>query len=639
MRNITFRQRLRYAFDNTMAKGTRALIAWLALVSLAMMALVALVVVFISSLDPQGVPNDNGQPRDFIAYFWMGLLRTLDSGTMGGDTGSPLFLLTMLGVTIGGIFIVSTLIGVLSSGIESKMGELRKGRSFVIEQGHTLILGWSDQVFTILKELAVANANQKKPCVVILADKDKVEMEDEVRAKAPGLGKTRVVCRTGSPLDLDDLEIANPQAARSIIVLSPNDADPDSQVIKTILAITNSSKRRKEPYHIVASIQDAKNLEAAHLVGGSEAQVVDMDDTIARLIAQTCRQASHSVVYTELLMFEGDEIYFKEEPSLVGKTFGAALSAYETSSVIGLQFSDGRVALNPPMDTVIKPGDKVIAISEDDDTIILSGQANPAVDVSAIQEAPSRAPEPETFLIMGWNRRAPMIINELDQYVAPGSTVTVVADYAQGAEEIERICSDCKHLAITFQQGDTTDRRTLDALKPEEYQHIVVLCYSDTLEPQRADARTLITLLHLRDLETRMGERFSIVSEMLDDRNRELAEVTQADDFIVSEKLLSLILAQISENKHLSDVFADLFDPEGSEIYVKRAADYVQIGAPVNFYTVLEAARRRGHVPIGYIIGAQHKDVAKRYGVTLNPNKSKLVTFSEADRVVVIAED
>ena len=50
----------------------------------------------------------------------------------------------------------------------------------------------------------------------------------------------------------------------------------------------------------------------------------------------------------------------------------------------------------------------------------------------------------------------------------------------------------------------------------------------------QADAHTLITLLHLRDLRERNGYTFSIVSEMLDTRNRALAQVTRADDFVVS---------------------------------------------------------------------------------------------------------
>ena len=48
---------------------------------------------------------------------------------------------------------------------------------------------------------------------MILADRDKVEMEEEIRTKAPDTLGTRVVCRSGSPLDLDDLRIVDPDAA------------------------------------------------------------------------------------------------------------------------------------------------------------------------------------------------------------------------------------------------------------------------------------------------------------------------------------------------------------------------------------------------------------------------------------------
>src|SRR5512136_1191825 len=119
-------------------------------------------------------------------------MRTFDAGTMGGDTGWG-FRLVMLFVTIGGIFVVSTLIGVLTAGVEGKLEELRKGRSRVLENGHTLILGWSPQIFTILSELMTANANQKNARIVLLADKDKVEMEDEVRSRVETIGGTRVI--------------------------------------------------------------------------------------------------------------------------------------------------------------------------------------------------------------------------------------------------------------------------------------------------------------------------------------------------------------------------------------------------------------------------------------------------------------
>ncbi len=64
---------------------------------------------------------------------------------------------------------------------------------------------------------------------------------------------------------------------------------------------------------------------------------------------------------------------------------------------------------------------------------------------------------------------------------------------------------------------------------------------------------------------------------MLDIRNRQLADITSADDFIVSDKLISLLMSQVAENKFLMRVFEDLFDADGSEIYIKSAKEYVKV--------------------------------------------------------------
>ncbi|ULH17093.1 NAD-binding protein (plasmid) [Deinococcus sp. KNUC1210] len=633
MRKAGLGEQLRYRFDNSMSRGPSAMIGWLFLASV---LLIALVTGFVE-LTHQVPVGDDHKAIGLPALLWSNLMRALDSGALGGDSGSPLFLGTMFVMTLGGIFVVSTLIGVVTSGIESRLEDLRKGRSFVVESGHTLILGWSPHVFTILSELVIANANQRRPCVVILADKDKVEMEDELRDRLGSTGRTRVVCRTGSPIDLTDLEIANPHAARSIIVLAPEDDNADSGVIKSILAITNNPNRRATPYHIVAEIRESRNLEAARLVGKDEASLVLVGDLISRIMVQTSRQSGLSVVYTDLLDFGGDEIYFAELPALNGQTFGEALFAFPDSALIGLRFKDGQIVLNPPMDTRISAGDKVIAISSDDDTVKAQPLAH-QIDEAAIRETVAQAPAPERTLMLGWNGRAETIISELDQYVAAGSSLTVVTDDPDAAGTLEQLGDALDHQTIEHLHGDTTDRRVLESLEPGRFDHIITLSSSDTLEVQQADGRTLVTLLHLRDMASRAGQDYSIVSEMLDVRNRELAQVTQADDFIVSDRLVSLMMAQLSENSELKAVFDDLFRAEGSEIYLKPASDYVALDQTLNFYTVLEAARRRGEVAIGYRLKDEANDPKLAYGVHLNPKKPESVRFSSLDRVIVLAE-
>jgi voltage-gated potassium channel Kch len=632
MNGIRWTHRLRYGFDNLMSRGTPALIGILGVASLGLIMIAALVMIILHV-----VPGGADGPPDFIEGMWLSLMRTLDSGTMGGDEGRG-FRVTMLFVTLGGIFIVSALIGVLNSGLESKLDEMRKGRSFVIEKDHTLILGWSPKIFTVLSELVLANENRHKPRIVILAEKDKIEMEDEIRDEIGDTGKTKIICRTGTPLSLTDLEIVNPHQARSIVVIAPESEDPDSEVIKTILAITNNPHRRQEPYHIVAELAEPRNVEVAKMVGRDEAELVVTGDLIPRIIVQTSRQSGLSVVYTELLDFGGDEIYFQEEPKLVGRTFGEALLAYEESAIMGLRKREGAILLNPPMDTRIEAGDKVIAISEDDDTVRVSDSA-PQIDEAAIHAAAPTQPRPERTLLLGWNERGTAIVHELDRYVAPGSELTLVADVPGILGVIGEECGDLVNQKMTCREADTKDRRVLNGLGVEAYDQVILLCYSDHLDVQEADARTLITLLHLRDMAEKGGHDFRIVSEMLDVRNRELAEVTQADDFIVSNKLTSLMLSQISENKELNVVFADIFDPEGSEIYLKPAGDYVNQGIEVSFYTVVEAARRRGEVAIGYRQMADAKNAEKSYGVAVNPKKSDRVAFAKEDQVIVLAED
>jgi hypothetical protein len=362
-------------------------------------------------------------------------------------------------------------------------------------------------------------------------------------------------------------------------------------------------------------------------------------DVVAKVTAQTCRQSGLSVVYTELLDYAGDEIYFQEELRLIGRTFKESLFAYEDSAVIGLQYKNGKVQVNPPMNTMIKEGDKIIAISEDDDTVILSGKTDIMIDRSVIKHEKTKKPPTEKSLILGWNEKGGRIIKELDNYAAPGSKVLIMAEYDNMEETVTELNSKLKNKHVEFKYGNITFRSQLDAIDIPSFDHIIILSYTKGMDLQEADAQTLICLLHLRNISEQCGKHFSIVSEMLDVRNQSLAEVARADDFIISDKLISLMLTQFSENKYLKYVFDDFFDAEGSEIYLKPASDYVDIGKSVNFYTVIASAAQFGEVAFGYRIHEHAYKPYKFFGVVVNPDKSDTVVFSKEDRIIVLAED
>ncbi|MDR7361370.1 CASTOR/POLLUX-related putative ion channel [Nocardioides marmoribigeumensis] len=603
-----------------MSRGTPALVVWLGAATLLMTMVFAVVT---SAFDLR-----QGQGDGFFGELFASLLHALDPGTVANDSGNWSYLLTMLALTLCGLVIVSALIGVIAAGIDARLADLRRGRSQVIESGHIVILGWSDAVFTILAELAIANESVRRPVVVILAERDKVAMEEEIRYRVPDLRGTRVVCRTGSPTDLGDLALSSAATARSVVVLSSAGPDPDSEVIKVLLALTHKSESDAP---IVAEIADPDNLETARMVGKGRAVIVDKRGTVARLIVQTSRQSGAAAVYIELFDFHGDEIYFHAGHGLTGQRYGDALGAYEDVAVLGLLASDGTARLNPPHDTLI--GDQALIVLAEDDSVLASPSPSASTaDECLIARTAPQSEAPVTALLLGWNERARTIVRELDAYVEPGSTLTVLTEF--GEPDLPQLAN----VEPTIVCGPTASRKVLDRHVHAGLDHVIVLCYSEHLEVQQADARTLVTLLHVRDI-VGDGQVPAVVSELLDDRNRPLAEVAHVDDVIVSDRILSLMLAQLSSDRRLEPVFLDLLDADGAEIYLRPAERYVETGREVNFATIVESARRRGETAFGYRSTELVGSAELPSGVVVNPSKSETFAVSADDRVLVLATD
>ena len=138
----TRRQRLRYRFDLALSRGPSVVIGWLGLTTLAIIALGAVVVALFSM---KGVNGDREGTLSFPEALWQAMLRIVDAGTFAADAGWGTRLLGLL-ITLCGIFIAGSLIGLIASGLDQRIDELRRGRSDVIEADHSLILGWSSRV-------------------------------------------------------------------------------------------------------------------------------------------------------------------------------------------------------------------------------------------------------------------------------------------------------------------------------------------------------------------------------------------------------------------------------------------------------------------------------------------------------------
>jgi voltage-gated potassium channel Kch len=627
-KKATFLTRLRYNFDNSIAKGG----AFVGYMFAAMIVLSIIVVLikyvlyaapFLYTGDPLPAPN--------FETFWGSF------ATLLGHGGEATWADRIVGVLYWAITvaIAGSVTGFIVGAINRAFSTLRKGKSPVVDDGHTLILGWSNRVFPILKELAVANANVRKPLVVVFSTNTRDFMEDEIASRAEGLGNLKVVTRTGDPTNPGDLKRTNISNAKSVIILDSDDSG-DATVVSTVLAVKAVNANPALP--IIAEVDDVHTAEALQTATNGQVISVRSHDVIARVTAQASRQPGLAAVTLDLLDFDGDEIYFQNVPALAGKTYADALLAFNEASVIGLVDEKGNTQINPAQKTKLTAGSKIIAIAEDDDKVVYTGTRD---DLGKLKPVITKAitRKAEHLLVIGWSSMGRSVLTELAQFLPKGSSIHIVAQnkFVAPAE-----LADLKfgNIKVTFASVNGDIDELIAAASAKKYNEVIILGYRNAISQSEADAQTMLTMLQMNQLFMADGngvEPTRLVAEILDSRKQELARVAVADDLVVSDNLAALMIAQISENPALAPVFEDLFDADGAAINTKPVDHYVALGKEVSFGELVALGRAHNESVIGYRV-AKHTPGDASTGVKLNPSKNAKFKPVAGDSLIVIGD-
>lgn len=605
--------RLRYRFDRSLSRSPWVLVGWLGLITLAIVLAGAMVI----AVFHLGI--EDGESVGFLESFWQALLRVMEPTSLAEDKGWSLRMVSLV-VTLSGIFVASALIGLIAASLEQRISGLRRGRSAVLERGHILILGWSERLFSVVSELVEANANQRRAAIVVLADRDKTRMEDALRNRVGGTGSTEIICRTGDPASGADLDLVSDRDARAIVVLADDGSEGDAAAIPAALMVLHRDPARTG---IVVETSDPRTARDLVAATAGRVHTVESDDIIAKVTAQACYQAGVGAVFQELLNFAGDELYFTGSGPVVGRTFAEAVLAYEAATVIGRIRDGGTIELAPAAAAVVEASDRLIVLAADDDAIHFTGFRDRAG--TSPGAAPPIATAPSHLLIVGWSRLGSLVLRHLAEFPDRPGAVDVLLDESlvEAAEcvDVAGIAPGLRWLAADDERG-----RLGELLAEARYDHVLVLAYRSKLSPAEADAHTLLTLATIHRLTAAAARPPQVVAEVVDPRNTDIARATGADDLVVSNRMASLLIAQLSEQPTVSEVFRELFDPDGASLELRPAGGYATGSIP--FSAVTEAASARDEVAVGYRL---------RSGVVrINPPKSEPVTLSADDRVVVL---
>ncbi|TYJ44787.1 hypothetical protein E1A91_A02G008500v1 [Gossypium mustelinum] len=543
--------------------------------------------------------------------------------------------LVSVSISFGGMLIFAMMLGLVSDAISEKLDSLRKGRSEVVEQNHTLILGWSDKLGSLLNQLVIANESLGGGIVVVMAERDKEEMELDIAKMEFDFRGTSVICRSGSPLILADLKKVSVSKARAIVVLADdgNADQSDARALRTVLSLTGVKEGLRG--HIVVELSDLDNEVLVKLVGGELVETVVAHDVIGRLMIQCARQPGLAQIWEDILGFENCEFYIKRWPQLDGMQFEDVLISFPDAIPCGVKVASrgGKIILNPEDSYVLQEGDEVLVIAEDDDTY--APGALPMVWRGSLAGDFIVPKLTEKILLCGWRRDMEDMIMVLDAFLAPGSELWMFNEVVESERERKLIdggldLSRLVNITLVHREGNAVIRRHLESLPLESFDSAKRLPYREAMVT-RGQRGSFSRGSWIGEMQ-QASDRSVIISEILDPRTKNLLSMSKISDYVLSNELVSMALAMVAEDRQINDVLEELFAEEGNELHIRLAELYLHEGEEMSFYEIILRARQKREIVIGYRLENAERAVINP------PNKNERRRWSVKDVFVVITE-
>ncbi|MBU1106190.1 MAG: hypothetical protein KKB51_05930 [Candidatus Riflebacteria bacterium] len=640
-----FGARLRYGFDNFMSKGGVSVFAALMLLFVGAIFLMTVVRFTANLISPQE------NMSNVLDQLWLSFLQIADGGAIGEETNSNVLnrIVGIISLFLG-MVLFSSLVAFITSQFEAMMVKMRKGKSEVIETGHSLILGFGDRVLEIIRELIIANESESSASIVVLSANEKDEMDDFFNDRIYDPKTTKIICRSGSTSSIQALSRVGVKDARSIIILNdaPVDADhetkelADAKVLKTILAVMSCMGENSLPSIVAEVHQPNKQKLAKNL--SSKISIIDEHSILAKLMVHTSRTSGLAKVYDGLVGFQGSEFYFfRPDSGWNGMNYVTAMFHFDTCSVLGIRKKNGEVKINPAGDTVLDNDTDLILLAEDDFTINFTKDRFKTKDLPGEPAKPLAKPI-EKQLIVGWSHKTMIIIAEYCKYLIKGSGIDLILSEPtdETKNEFAEIQARFPDIKMHLIKADVDNQEIMLQLKPEEYDNVIILSGDGGVAELR-DSDTIAKLLEFRHYfkNNFKGEpKTQLITEVADSQNIEVIQAAGVRDFLISNQFVSKIYAQVGEEPDVLKVYEDLFSEEGSEVYIKPVKLFTTVsGKKVSFGDLCAAAARRGESCFGIHIVSDNKDESKNFGFIVNPPKSMEFTISGEDSLITVAED
>jgi len=586
---------------------------------------------------------------------WWAFLRLTDPGYLGDDEGMARGTVSTVITILGSVLFTGALIAILVQWLNDTMGRLELGLTPVALDGHFVLAGWNSRTLTIIEELLVSEGRverflrqrgARRLRVALLAERTDASLRQEIKLQLGERWNARqIILRSGSPLNLDDLERVDFAHAGAIIIpaadtTADSTVGADSRAAKTLMTIGASLEEAppEELPLLVVEIQNPRNIGMLLALYQGPMEIIAGNDIVARLIAQNVRHPGLSHVYAEFTTdVSGSRIYVREEPQFIGVSIQQLAYAFPEGVLLGVVRPQGdgfQALLNPPNDLRLETGDRIAVLAPSYEDAAPPETLGAAVELRERPALKCEVPAQRRVLVLGWSHRVPALLGEFASYPEEAFAIDIVSQ-VPAAEREKRIAVEAlpiEQLKIRQLEFDRPPHAYLESIDPASYDNVVLLASELLKFDTESDSLTILAYLHVSKLMAAAAAP-PVLVELTDPDNATLFE-NRRGETIVTPVIISHMLARVALRRELRAVIDELFSSGGCEIFFRRIPDYGLTGGEYTFVELQRAADIRGEIAIGVRRAVQEQ--TPHGGVELNPGRDERLQLNENDELIVL---
>ena len=297
-------------------------------------------------------------------------------------------------ITIFGILILSSIIGIITNSISTRMQELRTGKTKIEEKDHIILFNFSRRLVPLLNELCKAYENEKQSFVIVSNEEPLITME-KIKSVIKIPKNITILARKGNAWQKSLLDRINLEKAKQVIILKPDinelfktEMDCDVEVGKSMSSIIGSKEYNKNPCRIFSEFHNQRTgfsyLEFTFNIWAEKGflppEIVSSEELKSNILSQCINTPDLTEIYDNLFGYEGSEVYFvgpdksKFENALnknIGRNIKDLNRLCDNIIVIGFFLKDqDKIFLNPPINFPLTKNFGIICIAKNEDQII-----------------------------------------------------------------------------------------------------------------------------------------------------------------------------------------------------------------------------------------------------------------------------